>query len=279
MKQIAIYGKGSIGKSTIASHLAYAIANQGLRVFQMGCDPMADSTHNLMPGLAKPILEVLAKYDYELEDIELDDIVHKSPLPFENGGSVYCAEAGGPEPGIGCGGKGVIEAINTLTHLDVFDELKPDIVIYDILGDVVCGGFSQPLRDGFAKETYLVTSGELEALYQVTNVMGALERFSQRSGAKMGGLIVNLKGMDREEEIVNDFAEKVGTQVLGINPFSQLVKECSGRAQTVFENHADSAEANRYRRLGEAVMQNDTLTVPKSMSFETLYDWWGGYVH
>ena len=172
MKQIALYGKGSIGKSTIATHLSYAIADQGRRVFQMGCDPMADSTHNLLSEYTKPILDVLAAKDFEYEDIEVTDIVHRSPLPFENGGSVYCAVAGGPEPGVGCGGKGVIEAINTLKRLEVFDELHPDLVIYDILGDVVCGGFSQPIRDGFAEETYLVTSGELEALYQAVNVMG-----------------------------------------------------------------------------------------------------------
>ena len=124
---------------------SYALANQGHRVFLMGCDPMGDSTHNLLHGYTKPILDVLMEHDFEYEDIEVAEIVHQSPLPFENGGSVYCAEAGGPEPGVGCGGKGVIEAINTLQRLEVFDELEPDLVIYDILGDVVCGGFSMPV--------------------------------------------------------------------------------------------------------------------------------------
>ena len=280
MKQIALYGKGSIGKSTIATHLAFAIANKGQRVFQMGCDPMTDSTHNLLTEYPKPILDVLAAKDFEYEDIEVADIVLQSPLHFEHGGSVYCAEAGGPEPGIGCGGKGVTEAITTLKRLEVFDELDPDLVIYDILGDVVCGGFSQPIRDGFAEITYIVTSGELEALYQAANVMGAVNRFAQRAGSKLGGLIVNLRGMDREEEIINDFAAKTGTRVLAMIPFSQLVKECGGHAKTVFEEHPDSPEAEQYRQLAELVMTSDyEPTTPQPMSFEELYEWWCPYVN
>ena len=280
MKQIALYGKGSIGKSTVATHVSYALANQGHRVFLMGCDPMGDSTHNLLHGYTKPILDVLTENDFEYEDIEVAEIVHQSPLPFENGGSVYCAEAGGPEPGVGCGGKGVIEAINTLQRLEVFDELEPDLVIYDILGDVVCGGFSQPIRDGFAEETYLVTSGELEALYQAVNVMGAVNRFAKRAGARLGGLIVNLRGLEREEQIINDFAAKTDTRVLATLPFSQLVKECGGEAKTVFEDHADSAEAEKYRQLAELVLASDyEPTTPHPMSFEELYEWWCPYVN
>ena len=279
MKQIALYGKGSIGKSTIATHLSYAIADQGYRVFQMGCDPMSDSTHNLLTEYTKPILDVLTAKNFEYEDIEVADIVRRSPCRFDNGGSVYCAEAGGPEPGIGCGGKGVIEAINTLKRLEVLDELQPDIVIYDILGDVVCGGFSQPIRDGFAEETYLVTSGELEALYQAVNVMGAINRFAKRAGAKLGGLIVNLRGLEREEEIIKDFAARTGTRVLAMLPFSQLVKECGGEGKTVFEDHPDSAEAEQYRRLAQLVMAGHyEPTTPHPMSFEELYEWWCPYV-
>ena len=280
MKQIALYGKGSIGKSTVATHVSYALANKGHRVFLMGCDPMGDSTHNLLTEYAKPILDVLTAADFEYEDVEVADIVRRSALPFENGGSVYCAEAGGPEPGIGCGGKGVIEAINTLKRLEVFDELQPDIVIYDILGDVVCGGFSQPIRDGFAEETYLVTSGELEALYQAVNVMGAVNRFAKRAGARLGGLIVNLRGLEREEQIINDFAVKTGTRVLTMLPFSQLVKTCGSEGKTVFEEHPDSDEAAKYRQLAEQVMASDyEPTTPNPMSFEELYEWWCPYVN
>ncbi|MAF82762.1 MAG: AAA family ATPase [Gammaproteobacteria bacterium] len=280
MKQIAIYGKGGIGKSTVSTHLSYAIANQGKCVLQVGCDPKSDSTHNLLTQFTQPILEVLSKHDFEYEDIEIDEILLKSPLLFDDNGTVFCAEAGGPEPGIGCGGKGVIEAIKTLKRLHVFEELNPDIVIYDILGDVVCGGFSMPIRDGYAEETYLVTSGELEALYQATNVMGAVRRFSRRSGAKLGGLIVNLRGLADEERIVNDFAEKMGTRVLSINPFSQLIKECGGDTKTVFEDFPDSTEAEQYRQLATIIMNSENeLTKPETMTFEQLYEWWSGYIH
>jgi len=280
MKQIAIYGKGGIGKSTIATHMSYATANQGKTVLQVGCDPQADSTANLLDKFPKPILDVLAAHDFEYEDISVAEILIQSKLPFDNGGSVFCTEAGGPEPGVGCGGKGVIEAIKTLRSLEVFAELQPDLVIYDILGDVVCGGFSQPIRDGYAEETYIVTSGELEALYQAVNVMGAVRRFSTRSGAKLGGLIVNLRGLKDEQQIVTDFAERLGTRVIAINPFSQLVKECGGDAKTVFENHPDSPEAEQYRQLATIIMDGDVeLTIPGTMTFEELYEWWSGYIN
>jgi nitrogenase iron protein NifH len=280
MKQIAFYGKGGIGKSTAATHVAYALANQGMTVLQVGCDPQADSTANLLEKFPKPILDVLAEHDFEYEDIRVDEILIQSQRPFDNGGTVFCTEAGGPEPGVGCGGKGVIEAIKTLRRLKVFKELQPDLVIYDILGDVVCGGFSMPIRDGYAEETYIVTSGELEALYQAVNVMGAVRRFSTRSGAKLGGLVVNLRGLKDEQRIVTDFAEQMGTRVIVLNPFSQLIKECGGAAKTVFEEHADSAEAHNYRQLAATIMDgNGDFDVPGTMTFEELYDWWSGYVN
>ena len=110
MKQIAIYGKGGIGKSTVATHLSYAIANRGCIVLQVGCDPKSDSTHNLVTDYIKPILNVLAENDFDYESISMDDIVHKSPLPYENGGFVYFAAAGGPGAGGGCGGEGGVVA-------------------------------------------------------------------------------------------------------------------------------------------------------------------------
>ncbi len=144
----------------------------------------------------------------------------------------------------------------------------------------MCGGFSQPIRDGYAEETYIVTSGELEALYQAVNVMGAVRRFSTRSGAKLGGLIVNLRGLKDEQQIVTDFAERLGTRVIALNPFSQLIKECGGAARTVFEEHADSIEAEEYRRLATTIMNGDCEpTVPGTMTFEELYEWWSGYIH
>jgi nitrogenase iron protein NifH len=195
MRQIALYGKGGIGKSTVASHFSYTLAERGLRVLQVGCSPKNDSTNQLLATFPPTILDVLREKEYEYDELSLEDIITESPLTFEQGGKIYCAESGGPEPGVGCGGKGVVEAIETLTRLKVFEALSIEVVIYDILGDVVCGGFSMPIRKGYAQETYVITSGELEALYQVTNVSKAIRRFDKRSGSKLGGLVVNLRRM------------------------------------------------------------------------------------
>jgi len=278
MRQIAIYGKGGIGKSTVASHLSYTLADQGLKVLQIGCSPKNDSTRQLLKDFPSTILDVLRKKEFDYDAVEMNEIVYESPLLFKNGGKVYCAESGGPEPGVGCGGKGVVEAIETLTRLNIFENLHCDVVIYDILGDVVCGGFSLPIRQGYAQETYVVASGELEALYQVTNVSKAIKRFEVRSGSKLGGLIINLRRVKNELKIVKDFADKIGTQIIGIIPYSQVVKECGGQGETVFRLAPDSEEANIYRKIGERVFNNKNLVVPKTIDFEDLYQWWLRYL-
>ena len=221
---------------------------------------------------------MLRKKEYEYDEVEMDEIITESPMKFESGGKIFCAESGGPEPGIGCGGKGVVEAIETLTHLKVFDELKVDVVLYDILGDVVCGGFSLPIRKGYAKETYVVTSGELESLYQVINVSKAIRRFDKRSGSKLGGLIVNLRRMKNELDIVNNFADLVGTKIIGIVPYSQTVKECGGEGQSVFEGAPDCEEISIYRKIADDILNNKNLVIPNTISFKELYDWWLPYI-
>lgn len=279
MRQIALYGKGGIGKSTVASHLSYTFAERGLRVLQMGCSPKNDSTYLLLPDFPPTILDVLAKNDFMYDDLEPEDIITESPLQFPDGGKIYCAESGGPEPGVGCGGKGVVEAIDTIKKLNIFKELAIDVVIYDILGDVVCGGFSLPIRQGFAQETYVVTSGEFEALYQVANVSKAIKRFEVRAGAKLGGLIVNLRRVKNEQQMVADFAAKIGTQIVGVIPYSQTVKQSGGDGQTVFQSAPDSEESKLYREIGQAVFDNKHLVIPNTLEFEELYDWWLPYIN
>jgi nitrogenase iron protein NifH len=221
---------------------------------------------------------VLRKNDFMYDDLEPKDIITESPLQFANGGKIYCAESGGPEPGVGCGGKGVVEAIESLKKLNILKALGIDIVIYDILGDVVCGGFSLPIRQGFAQETYVVTSGEFEALYQVTNVCKAIKRFDARAGSKLGGLIVNLRRVKNELQMVTDFAHKLGTQIVGVIPYSQTVKQCGGEGQTVFQCSPDSDEAQLYRGIGQKVFDNQNLVIPNTLEFEELYEWWLPYI-
>ena len=279
MRQIALYGKGGIGKSTVASHLSCTFAERGLKVLQMGCSPKNDSTYLLLPDFPPTILDVLRKNDFMYDDLEPKDIITESPLQFPAGGKIYCAESGGPEPGVGCGGKGVVEAIDTIKKLNIFKALSIDVVIYDILGDVVCGGFSLPIRQGYAQETYVVTSGEFEALYQVSNVSKAIKRFDARAGSKLGGLIVNLRRVKNELRMVTDFAAKIGTQIVGVIPYSQTVKQCCGEGETVFQCAPDSPEAQFYREIGQKVFDNQNLVIPNTLEFEELYEWWLPYIN
>lgn len=246
-------------------------------MLQMGCSPKNDSTRSLMRGeFPRAILDILREKDFDYDAVEPNDIVNQSPISFDSGGMIYCSESGGPEPGVGCGGKGVIEAIETLERMHILEEYEIDHVIYDVLGDVVCGGFSLPIRQGYAQETYPVISGEFESVYQACNVSRAIERFKVRSGAKLGGLIVNLRRVNNEMEIVTDFAKKLSTKIMGILPYSQTIKECVGSGRTVFEMAPDSEESVLYQRMGEAIFNNKDLVIPTPMNFEELYQWWLG---
>lgn len=278
MRQIAIYGKGGIGKSTVATHLTYSLAEKGLKVLQIGCSPKNDSTRYLLNVFPRTILDLLRTKNFDYDSIRSSEIVYESPHSFEKGGKIYCAESGGPEPGIGCGGKGVVEAIETLHRLNIFKNYSFDVVIYDILGDVVCGGFSLPIRQGYAQEIYIVTSGELEALYQVSNVSKAIKRFEARSGAKLGGLIINLRRVKKEIQIVTDFARMIGTQIIGIIPYSQIIKESGGIGTTVFVSAPASEEAKLYREIGDRILNNRDLAIPRNLDFKELYEWWLKYI-
>ena len=192
MKKIAFYGKGGIGKSTTVSNLASALARQGYRVFQIGCDPKADSTVNHNGGERIPtILDVVRQGGGDDER----DFLRISPS------GVYCMEAGGPLPGTGCAGRGIIAAFEKLDELDVYEKYRPDFVLYDVLGDVVCGGFAMPLRSGYADELYIVTSGEMMSLYAASNIAQAVRNLRASGCAKLKGLILNKKNIEAEEEL------------------------------------------------------------------------------
>ena len=162
MIKIAVYGKGGIGKSTTVSNVAAVFASQGLRVMQIGCDPKADSTVLLRHG--EKVETVLDLVRTRKEDFTLEEMVK------EGFAGVCCVEAGGPSPGLGCAGRGIIAALETLEKKGAYEKYRPDVVIYDVLGDVVCGGFSMPMRRGYADKIFVITSGENMAIHAAANI-------------------------------------------------------------------------------------------------------------
>ena len=248
MLKVAIYGKGGIGKSTITSNLAAAFAAMGKKVIQIGCDPKADSTINLLGGEPlRPVMNYMREEDEEPE--ELSDIAK------EGYGGVLCIETGGPTPGLGCAGRGIIATFQLLEDLQLFETYKPDVVLYDVLGDVVCGGFSMPMRKGYADKVFIITSGENMAIHAGANIAMAVENFKNRGYASLGGIILNRRNVAREEEKVNELADDFQTQVVGTLSHRGLVTEAEEKKETVMECFPDSEMAEEYRKLAEAIYE------------------------
>jgi nitrogenase iron protein NifH len=275
MRQLAVYGKGGIGKSMISSHISFALADMGMRVLHLGCDPKHDSTRLLLGGkMPRAILDILRESDFRTGTMELEDFIFESPLTATVSGTLYGAESGGPEAGSGCAGKGVTEAIRTLTALKVHEKLELDAVLYDVLGDVVCGGFSMPIKRGHAKEIYIVTSGEFQSLFAACNISRAVARFASLSGARLGGIIGNLRDMENEQKVLQSFADRIGTQVVAFVPYSEKIKAASGRGETLFQYAPDTPECDAMRQLARNIVNNEALTIPEPMTFDELHHWW-----
>jgi nitrogenase iron protein NifH len=261
LRQIAIYGKGGIGKSTTTQNLTAGLAEAGKKVMVVGCDPKADSTRLLLGGLAqKTVLDTLRE---EGEDINLDLIMK------DGYGGTKCVESGGPEPGVGCAGRGIITSIGYLERLGAYtDDL--DYVFYDVLGDVVCGGFAMPIREGKAKEIYIVASGEMMALYAANNISKGIARYAKQGGVRLGGIICNSRNVDKEIELLRAFAEELGTQLIHFVPRDNIVQRAEINKKTVIEYDSTSHQADEYRALAKAIENNTKFVVPKPMTQERL---------
>ncbi len=257
LRQIAIYGKGGIGKSTTTQNLTAGLAESGKQVMVVGCDPKADSTRLLLGGLAqRTVLDTLRETG---GTVELESIMREGYL------GIKCVESGGPEPGVGCAGRGIITSIGLLERLGAYtDEL--DYVFYDVLGDVVCGGFAMPIREGKAKEIYIVASGEMMALYAANNIAKGIAKFALKGGVRLGGIICNSRNVDHEIELLRAFSAELGTQLIYFVPRDNVVQRAEIRRKTVIEYNPAANQAQEYRNLAKAIDENTMFTIPKPMT-------------
>jgi nitrogenase iron protein NifH len=263
MRKIAIYGKGGIGKSTTTQNTAAALAHfHGKSIFIHGCDPKADSTRLILGGKPQEtLMDVLREQG--AEKVTNDKVIKKG---FEG---IRCVESGGPEPGVGCAGRGVITAIDLMeTNKAYTDDL--DFVFFDVLGDVVCGGFAMPIRDGKAQEVYIVASGEMMAVYAANNICKGLVKYAKQSGVRLGGVICNSRKVDREREFIEEFTNAIGTQMIHFVPRDNIVQKAEFNKKTVTEYDETANQAHEYAELGRKIIENQNFVIPKPLSMDQL---------
>lgn len=269
LKQIAIYGKGGIGKSTTTSNISAALSVAGYKVMQFGCDPKSDSTNTLRGGDYIPtVLDTLR----EKTKIKAHDVI------FKGFNGIYCVEAGGPAPGVGCAGRGIITAVELFKQQKVFEELDLDYVIYDVLGDVVCGGFAVPVREGIAEHVFTVSSADFMAVYAANNLFKGIHKYSKAGGALLGGVIANSINAPYSKDIIDDFVAKTQTQVVEYVPRSVTVTQSELQGKTTIEAAPDSQQARIYKELAGKIDEHEVSKVPAPLEVSELREWaakWG----
>ncbi len=263
IRQCAIYGKGGIGKSTTTQNLVAGLAAEGKKVMIVGCDPKADSTRLILHAKAQNTIMQMAADAGTVEDLELDDVLKVGY------GGVRCVESGGPEPGVGCAGRGVITAINFLEEEGAYDE-ELDFVFYDVLGDVVCGGFAMPIRENKAQEIYIVVSGEMMAMYAANNIAKGICKYATSGKVRLAGLICNSRKTDKEAELIQALAEKMGTQMIHFVPRDNVVQRAEIRRMTVIEYDPTAKQADEYRELARKIVENKHMVIPKPLTMDEL---------
>ena len=256
-RSLAFYGKGGVGKSTVVSNLTAALAHQGRKVLQIGCDPKRDSSRNLIKTFPPTTL-------MDLLSVGKTDLVPADIL-MDGGENVECIEVGGPKPGVGCAGRGLGRLFEELETMEIFDR-GYDYVFYDVLGDVVCGGFAVPMRDGYAEEVYVVTSGEFMSLYAANNIARGIANYAEQGDIRMGGLIANVKDLAFDRALIEKFAEKIGTHVVWYLEWNKVVYEAERRRKTVLRYAPEHAFAQEWLDMAAAIEKHAKPHVPHPMS-------------
>jgi nitrogenase iron protein NifH len=263
LRQCAIYGKGGIGKSTTTQNLVSALAELGNSVMIVGCDPKADSTRLILHAKAQTTIMSLAAEAGSVEDLELEDVLKAGYR------GIKCVESGGPEPGVGCAGRGVITAINFLEEEGAYDD-ELDFVFYDVLGDVVCGGFAMPIRENKAQEIYIVCSGEMMAMYAANNIAKGIVKYANSGSVRLAGLICNSRETAREDELISALAAKLGTQMIHFVPRDNVVQRAEIRRMTVIEYEPEAKQAEEYRQLATKIRDNKNFVIPTPITMDEL---------
>jgi nitrogenase iron protein NifH len=264
IKQIAIYGKGGIGKSTTTSNISAALSTLGYKVMQFGCDPKSDSTNTLRDGKYIPtVLDSLR----EKPNLKAAEVIHTG----FNG--IFCVEAGGPAPGVGCAGRGITTAVQLFKQQHIFEELDLDYVIFDVLGDVVCGGFAVPIREGLAEHVFTVSSSDFMAVYAANNLMNGIKKYANAGGALFGGVIANSINQPYSKAIIDDFVKQTKTQVVEYIPRSVTVTQSELQGKTTIEAFPESEQAKVYKELAKKIASHEISKVPEPLTVSELRDW------
>ena len=265
LRQIAFYGKGGIGKSTTSQNTLAALTEIGQKILIVGCDPKADSTRLILHSKAQDTVLSLAAEAGSVEDLEIEDVMK---VGYKD---IRCVESGGPEPGVGCAGRGVITSINFLEENGAYDGV--DYVSYDVLGDVVCGGFAMPIRENKAQEIYIVMSGEMMAMYAANNISKGILKYANSGGVRLGGLVCNERQTDKELELAEALAGKLGTKLIHFVPRDNIVQHAELRRMTVLEYDPECKQAQEYRQLANKVHNNAGKgVIPTPITMEELED-------
>lgn len=254
MQRIAVYGKGGVGKSVVATSLSSAFALAGKKVLHVGCDPKHDSAVRLMED-GRKLVTVLDALADDATCVSTENIIHRGRHGID------CCESGGPQPGLGCGGRGVARTLEFLDEMDVMASGAYEVVIFDVLGDVVCGGFAAPLRRGFAEKVIIVISEEPMALFAANNIARAILVYNP-NGVVLAGLVASLRSPTANREFLERFAQTLSTPILAYIPRDPLITSAERACMTVVEASPDSDSAKAFLALASTIESLEVSTIP-----------------